>query len=164
MVRPTFNPSESESSGGLSGNLERESHGVRERAFGRRPQDGRRCHSKYFVSVSLCRKRGPPPTLSSEIRQGGPARGKRVHTFRLSHIATREGRRLRRPPLPLKIFCLCLTLPQERAAAYFVFGDPAGRAGQGKESPYLPWVVCACPESSGVSSLSGNLEREANTV
>ena len=82
MVRPTFNPSESESSGGLSGNLERESHGVRERAFGRRPQDGRRCHSKYFVSVSLCHKRGPPPTLSSEIRQGGPARGKRVHTFR----------------------------------------------------------------------------------
>ena len=58
MVRPTFNPSESESSGGLSGNLERESHGVRERAFGRRPQDGRRCHSKYFVSVSLCHKRG----------------------------------------------------------------------------------------------------------
>ena len=63
-------------------NLERESHGVRERAFRRRPQDGRRCHSKYFVSVSLCHKRGPPPTLSSEIRQGGPARGKRVHTFR----------------------------------------------------------------------------------
>ena len=55
---------------------------MRERAFGRRPQDGRRCHSKYFVSVSLCHKRGPPPTLSSEIRQGGPARGKRVHTFR----------------------------------------------------------------------------------
>ena len=110
MVRPTFNPSESESSGGLSVRKP----GTREprcerRAFGRRPQDGRRCHSKYFVSVSLCHKRGPPPTLSH-------------------------------------------------------FGDPTGRAGQGKERPYLPWVVCACPESSGVSSLSGNLEREANTV
>ena len=47
MVRPTFNPSESESSGGLSVRKP----GTREprcerRAFGRRPQETR-CHSKY---------------------------------------------------------------------------------------------------------------------
>ena len=35
----------------------------------------------FCLCLTLPQERAPP-TLSSEIRQGGPARGKRVHTFR----------------------------------------------------------------------------------
>ena len=84
MVRPTFNPSESESSGGPSA-----------KAGTREP----RCERKGFPSPAA-----------------------------------------RRPPLPLKIFCLCLTLPQERAAAYFVSLRRSGREGRPGKRESIPSV------------------------